>query len=71
MTGYPTNASILPALLAAYRKYGSREEVCAVLTNHFCSNGVVVDKTKNGNPTDRINAFRSHRMGDSTPSEDD
>ena len=35
----------------------------AVRANHFCSRGAVVDKTKNGKPTDSVSRPSSQGMG--------
>ena len=50
-SGYASNPSRLPALLAAYRKYGSLADGCPVVANHRCNSGEVVESTKNGTPT--------------------
>src|SRR5687767_9728395 len=45
-------ASMLPTLLAAYRKYGSLAEGWPVAANHFWITGLVAETTKNGSPTE-------------------
>ena len=48
---YPSSPSRLPALLAAYRKYGSLAFGSFVRENHCCRSGAVADSAKNGRPT--------------------
>src|SRR5438132_13021608 len=46
--GYATSASRLPALLAEYRKYGSREAAWVVRASQFWRSGAVDETTKKG-----------------------
>ncbi len=54
---------MLPRLLAAYKKYGSRAEAIGSDANHRCSNGAVVETTKNGRPTCSVMVRRTHHTG--------
>ena len=51
ITGYASNASRLPMLLAAYKKYGSPADRSSVEANHCCMVEAVVASTTNGKPT--------------------
>ena len=55
---------MLPALLAAYRKYGSEAQRWSVATNHRWISGLADDRTKNGTPTLVARWRRSQPFGD-------
>src|SRR5215217_3336146 len=61
--GYDNSAARLPALLTAYRKYGSVAPGWAVRENHRCSIGAVAASRKNGKPTESASAPRSRVTG--------
>ena len=61
--GYASNASRLPALLTAYRKYGSRPEVVDVFESQFCNSGAVVESTKNGRPMATVKRSNTQSTG--------
>src|SRR4051812_32520937 len=63
IAGYTSSASKLPALLAAYRKYGSRADGSSVSANHRCSSGAVTASAKNGRPIDRARIRSSQPIG--------
>src|SRR5207247_8562817 len=51
ITGYASNASRLPMLLAAYKKYGSPADRSSVEANHCCMVEAVVGRTTDAKPT--------------------
>ena len=54
---------MLPRLLAAYRKYGSRAAGWLVPANHRCSKGAVVLTTKKGSPVVSNSTANSQGIG--------
>ncbi len=51
IVGNSNNARKLPALLAAYKKYGSRAERLFDSPNQCCNKGALLDRKTNGKPT--------------------
>ena len=66
-TGYASSEIRLPALLAAYRKYGSLADSCPVKVNHFCSSGALVETTRNGRPIDTLSSSSTPKIGYDSP----
>src|ERR671910_760614 len=61
------SATMLPRLLAAYRKYGFAAAGCPDSANHRCSKGAPVDSMKNGAPSETVSSAASHQTGISEP----
>src|SRR5215469_1742077 len=57
------SAPKLPRLLAAYRKYGSCEDLAPVRANNTCSVGAVPARTTNGAPIIASKVLSSHGTG--------
>src|SRR5258708_13961291 len=57
----------LPKLLAAERKYGSRNDRSPIRENQACSSGAVPARITNGGPTVKSRALRSQRTGFASP----
>src|SRR5262245_18733699 len=66
-TGYASSATMLPRLLAAYRKYGLAADGWPVSLNQRCSRGAPVDNMKNGAPSDTTSRPASHHTDISDP----
>src|SRR5216683_4760525 len=54
---------MLPALLAAYKTYGSLAFGCPVHAIQCCSKGAVADTTKKGMPTETAKRSKSQSTG--------
>src|SRR5262245_34081859 len=61
--GYASNASRLPALLAAYRKYGSPAPGSCVRANQACSGGPRIESAVDGSAAQRTTSPSSHAAG--------
>src|SRR5690349_7082287 len=59
--GYATSAERLPALLAAYRIYGSRDEFAVVRENQFRTSGAEDETTKKEIAVDTARSESSRR----------
>ncbi len=66
-SAYVSRPTRLPALLAAYRKYGSRARGAPVCENHCCRSGVVADSAKNGRPAVVVRTRSVHHAGLESP----
>src|SRR5208282_2799394 len=62
-SGYASSPTRLPALLAAYRKYGSLASFIPESANHLCMIEVVAESAKNGRPTTTSKSSKTQPTG--------